>query len=67
MITKGSQKVVNSPKVTTLAIALVANKTFWIMSCLVLVNQPNKLQGAHLHGLMDKFSTFFRPTSRILY
>jgi hypothetical protein len=28
MITKGSQKVVNSPKVTTLAIALVANKTF---------------------------------------
>lgn len=28
MITKGSQKVVNSPKVTTLAIVLVANKTF---------------------------------------
>lgn len=28
VITKGSQKVVNSPKVTTLAITLVANKTF---------------------------------------
>jgi hypothetical protein len=56
-----------NPIMTTLAIALVSSRTF---SSLELINcgqsTTTKLQGAHLHGLMNKFSAFFSPNIKKL-
>jgi hypothetical protein len=55
-------EVEKNPIMTTLAIALVVSRTFlsleWI-GCGQLTT--TKLQGAHLHGLMDRFLAFFSP------
>jgi len=56
-----------NPIMTTLVIALVLSRTF---SSLESKNcgqsSIRKLQGVHLHGLMDKFSTFFSPNIKKL-
>lgn len=51
-----------NPRTTTLAIALATGKTFSnleLFGCGQLTT--TKLKRAHLHGLMDKFSTLFSP------
>ncbi len=63
----GRLKVEKNPRTTTLAIALATSKTLLNHKLFSLgESTTTKLQGAHLHGLRDKFSTFFFPNIKNL-
>jgi len=62
-----SLEVEKSPRMTTLAIALAASKTFSsleLFGCGQLT--ITKLKKTHFHGLMDRFSTLFSPNIKKL-
>jgi len=61
------RKVEKNPSVATSAIALVVSKK--IMNHELFVSSetpPMKLQGANLHGLVDRFSTLSSPNIKNL-
>ncbi len=63
----GRLHVEKNPRTTTLAIALATSMTLLNHKLFSFGESTiTKLQGAHLHGLRDKFSTLFLPNIKNL-